>query len=271
MTRLEVGVSCRKLKKTDHLSKSDPVCILYEKVHDGSWTEVGRTEMVKNCQDPSWQKKFQLDYNPNAQQCYRFDVYDWDSKSNDLKKHDYLGRIECTLAQIVSAPNMQFVSVINEGPSKGGQFVINAEQVLNLGGGANRITIQFGAKGLDNKDFMGKSDPFFVLSKMSPGGQLGKVAQSEVIKNNLNPIWKPMALQVSDLCSGDFARPLKFEVFDSDGKGQHDLIGSFSTTLTELLAAPGISKSFYCVNTKKQGKKGYKHSGEVNVMSCKME
>lgn len=270
MNRLEVGVACRKLKKSDKLSKSDPVCILYERVN-GAWNEVGRTEEIKNCQDPSWQRKFQLQYDPSGQQVYRFDVYDWDKKSSDLSKQDYLGRMECTLAQIVNSPNMQFAAVINEGPSKGGQFIINAENILAGGSGAGRVIIQFGGMGLDNHDLMGKSDPFYVLSKMAPGGQMTKVASSEVVKNNLSPVWKPMAIPVSELCSGDFGRQLKFEVFDSDGKGKFDLIGSFTTNLTELLGAPNINKEFYCINVKKQSKKGYRHSGKIMVMSCKLE
>ena len=52
------------------------------------------------------------------------------------------------------------------------------------------IEIQFGANNLDKKDVIGKSDPYFTLSKQSDGGEFVKIFKSEVIKNNLNPVWK---------------------------------------------------------------------------------
>jgi hypothetical protein len=37
---------------------------------------------------------------------------------------------------------------------------------------------------------VGKSDPYFTLSRQSDGGEFVKIFKSEVINNNLNPIWK---------------------------------------------------------------------------------
>lgn len=224
--------------------------------------------MIKNTQDPSWQKKFLIDFKFQERQLLRFDVYDWDDDSEKLKKHDYLARMECSLAQIVASPNKQFVSVISHGPSKGGQFVIHADEVS-----ASNEVVQFqlAAKGLDKKDKFGKSDPFFVLSKMSSGGKMTKVKTSEVIKNNLNPTWAPMTLSLNDMCNGDYNKSLKIDVYDSDGDSKHDLIGSFTTHLMELSRAPQSQQAFYCVNPKKQSKKGYSNSGQVFVKLCHIE
>lgn len=38
-TRIEIRVSCNKLKNKDIGSKSDPCCVMYQKVDD-NWTEV---------------------------------------------------------------------------------------------------------------------------------------------------------------------------------------------------------------------------------------
>ena len=52
------------------------------------------------------------------------------------------------------------------------------------------IELQFGANNLDKKDTIGKSDPYFTLSKqITEGGEFVKIYKSEVIKNNLNPVW----------------------------------------------------------------------------------
>jgi hypothetical protein len=57
------------------------------------------------------------------------------------------------------------------------------------------IEIQFGANNLDKKDIVGKSDPYFTLSKQSDGGEFVKIYKSEVIKNNLSPIWKRLVIR----------------------------------------------------------------------------
>ena len=56
------------------------------------------------------------------------------------------------------------------------------------------IEIQFGANNLDKKDVIGKSDPYFTLSRQSDGGNFVKIFKSEVISNNLNPVWKKLVI-----------------------------------------------------------------------------
>ena len=56
------------------------------------------------------------------------------------------------------------------------------------------IVIQFGANNLDKKDVIGKSDPYFTLSRQSDGGDFVKIFKSEVISNNLNPVWKKLVI-----------------------------------------------------------------------------
>jgi len=51
------------------------------------------------------------------------------------------------------------------------------------------VTIQLFAENLDKKDFFGKSDPYVVISKLTPSGAYTVVHRSEVIKNTLNPTW----------------------------------------------------------------------------------
>ena len=45
------------------------------------------------------------------------------------------------------------------------------------------------------------------------------VHKTEVIKNTLNPTWKPFTVQVRSLCNGDYDRLLKVECFDWDKDG----------------------------------------------------
>lgn len=267
-TSLEISVACKKLCDMDTLSKSDPLCIMYQKVGNEQWVEVGRTEMLTNTLNPSWKTKFNVDYHFEQKQMVRFEVYDWDSKSNRLSDHDFLARLECSLGNIVSSPGKQFISIIKDGPSKKGQFVIIAEEVS----GCNDLCkMQFSAKGLDKKDTFGKSDPFFIISRQTGNAQWTVVFQSEVIKNTLNPNWKATSMAVRELCNGDYDRQLKVDVYDWDDNSDNDLIGSFTTTLNDLKIAVERKTMFRCVNPKKMSKKKYEHSGEIFLKHINIE
>jgi Ca2+-dependent lipid-binding protein len=41
---------------------------------------------------------------------------------------------------------------------------------------------------------IGKSDPYFVLSKQTDSGEYVKIYKSEVVSNNLNPVWKRLVI-----------------------------------------------------------------------------
>jgi hypothetical protein len=230
--------------------------------------EVGRTEMLKNTLNPSWSTKFLIDYLFEQRQMVKFEVYDWDSKSNNLKDHDFLGNIQCSLGNIVSSPGKQYVSIMKEGPSKKGQFVIVAEEVTGCN---DMVKLQFAAKGLDKKDLFGKSDPFYIMSRAVGNGQWTVVAKSEVIRNTLDPTWPTISMHIRDLCNGDYERQLKLDVYDWDDNSENDLIGSFKTTMKELKMAMEEKKMYQCVNPKKLSKKKYRHSGEVFLKYLNIE
>lgn len=56
--------------------------------------------MILNCLNPKFAKKFVVDYFFETVQRLKFSVYDIDSDSQDVKKHDFLGELECTLGQV---------------------------------------------------------------------------------------------------------------------------------------------------------------------------
>ncbi|KAG2458380.1 CPNE3 protein, partial [Polypterus senegalus] len=120
-------------------------------------------------------------------------------------------------------------------------------------------------------DFFGKSDPFLEFYKQTETGwQLAH--RTEVIKNNLNPVWRPFKINLQSLCGGDMEKPIKVECYDYDNDGSHDLIGIFETKMKELQQASRTSPvEFDCVNPKKkQKKKNYKNSGVVSVKFCQV-
>ena len=59
------------------------------------------------------------------------------------------------------------------------------------------VTIQLIARGLDKKDTFGSSDPYFVICRRISGEEedFEIVYESEVIKDTVNPMWKPFSIR----------------------------------------------------------------------------
>ncbi|KAM3593613.1 uncharacterized protein V6R79_017068 [Siganus canaliculatus] len=268
VTKVELTVSCDNLLDTDIGSKSDPLCVLLMNSSDSQWYEVDRTEKVQNCLSPKFAKKFAIDYYFEIVQKLRFGIYDIDNKTVDLSDDDFLGELECTLGQVVSSKKLTRPLVLkNKTPAGKGTITISAEEIKD-----NRVAnFEVEARKLDNKDFFGKSDPYLEFYKQTPTGwQLAH--RTEVVKNNLNPTWRPFRIPLQSLCGGDMEKPIKVECYDYDSDGSHDLIGIFETTMTRLQEASRTSPAeFECINSKKkQKKKGYKNSGVVSVKQCQV-
>ncbi|XP_032076754.1 copine-8 isoform X2 [Thamnophis elegans] len=254
-TRVEISVSCRNLLDRDTFSKSDPICVLYTQgMGNKEWREFGRTEVIDNTLNPDFVRKFIMDYFFEERQNLRFDLYDVDSKSPNLSKHDFLGQVFCTLGEIVGSQGSRLEKpVISKLPwwnlaakakmadrsslqkgipgRKCGTIILTAEE-LNCCREA--VLMQFCANKLDKKDFFGKSDPFLVFFRSNEDGSFTICHKTEVIKNTLNPVWQAFKISIRALCNGDYDRTIKVEVYDWDRDGSHDFIGEFTTSYREL-------------------------------------
>ncbi|XP_053401185.1 copine-3-like isoform X2 [Mercenaria mercenaria] len=259
MSKLELRISCRKLMNKDITSKSDPCAVLFVN-QGGQWIEHGRTENVKNSLDPDFTKAFAIDYLFEEVQKVKVAVYDLDNSTPKLGDDDFLGQIECTLGQIVAGRPFHKPLLSKSGkPAGEGSIIIRSEEVKE---GGEIAMCTFRAKKLENKDFLGKSDPYLQISKGNPDGSWQVVHRTEVVKNNLNPQWRQFSLPVNTLCGGDKSKLIMFEVFDWDSDGSHDLIGGFTVSLQDLQSSVG--KEFPVINEhKKAKKKKYVNSGYV--------
>ncbi|XP_060567212.1 copine-3-like [Ruditapes philippinarum] len=267
MSKVELRISCRKLLNKDITSKSDPCAVLF--VNQGSqWIEHGRTENVQNNLDPDFSKAFSIDYMFEEVQKVKVAVYDLDNDTPQLGDDDFLGQVECTLGQIVAASPFQKQLVLKNGkPAGEGKIIIRSEEVKE---GGEIAICTFKARKLDNKDFLGKSDPYLEILRGNPDGSWQVVHRTEVVKNNLNPHWRQFTIPVHTLCGGDKTKPVKFDVYDWDSDGSHDLIGGFTVSVKDLEASNG--KEFPCINEKKKAKKKkYDNSGFVVVDSFKLK
>uniref|UniRef100_A0AAY5ESV4 C2 domain-containing protein n=1 Tax=Electrophorus electricus TaxID=8005 RepID=A0AAY5ESV4_ELEEL len=188
VVKLELVISCKNLLDKDVGSKSDPLCVLLQSTGGDNWTEVDRTEKVKNCQDPEFSKRLCIDYYFEKVQKIKLGVYDIDNKSVDLKDDDYLGGFECTLGQVVSSKKITNPLQLKPGkPAGKGTITIVAEEIKD-----NRaIAIEVEARNLDKKDLFGKSDPFLEFFKQDDDGKWLLVHRTEVQTVVLGFCWRP--------------------------------------------------------------------------------
>uniref|UniRef100_A0AAY4E3A1 C2 domain-containing protein n=1 Tax=Denticeps clupeoides TaxID=299321 RepID=A0AAY4E3A1_9TELE len=286
-TKIEVSVSCRNLLDMDTFSKSDPGSNL----SFFFFVQFGRTEMIDNTLNPDFVRKFVLDFFFEEKQNLRFDVYNVDTRSSNISKHDFLGQTFCTLGEIIGSDGNNCVtkyyilslngrtlwisavssSCFSSGipGKKCGTIIFTAEELSNC---RDIATMQLCANKLDKKDFFGKSDPFLVFYRSNEDGTFTICHKTEVVKNTLNPVWQPFTIPVRALCNGDYDRTVKVDVFDWDRDGSHDFIGEFTTSYREFSRGQSQFNVYEVLNPKKKGKKKkYVNSGTVTLLSFKVE
>lgn len=134
-------------------------------------------------------------------------------------------QLEVTVADLVSHGGTLSRSLVNPRYPKGcGTIHILVQEVRDS---SLNCEFKFSCSNLDKKDLFGKSDGFLRISKPTDPTctTYQAVHQTEVIKNNLNPIWQPFSIPMSKLCNGNAALPLLWQVYDWNASGKEDFIG----------------------------------------------
>ncbi|XP_028392485.1 copine-3-like isoform X2 [Dendronephthya gigantea] len=267
VTQVQLSISCKGLINKDTFSKSDPLAVVH--LFSGNqWIEVGRTEQIKDNLNPNFAKSIIVDYHFEELQKLKFSVYDIDDPKENLSKADFLGNLETTLGQLVSSQKyskpLQLPKTTNAGT-----ITIAAEELAT---NHDLVDFTFRATKLDKKDFFGKSDPYLEFSKAKEDGSFVVFHRTEVVKNTLNPSWKPFQLSVVNLCNADLNRTIKVDCYDWDSDGSNDFIGQFTTNLNEMEKAGKPHEiSWPCINPKKMSKKkNYNNSGIIYLSRCEI-
>ncbi|KAI3984476.1 hypothetical protein MKX01_000139 [Papaver californicum] len=188
LSQIELSLWASNLRDRDTFSKSDPMAVVYTKGRNGKLEEVGRTEVIWNSLDPVWTAKHTVKYQFEILQTYVFRVYDVDSQFQNvpvkLDEQQFLGEVTCALSEIVCKPTQSLM--------------------LNLENGEeNAKDNHFQKLGVYRKfkDLFSQSDPFLVISKAVESGSLIPVCKTEVKKNDHNPTWKPVFLNLQKIGS----------------------------------------------------------------------
>lgn len=252
-TSLELSLSASDLRDLDIFSKSDPMAVIYLKKKGGALEEFARTEVVMNTVNPVWITKFTINYEFETVQQLVFRVYDVDSPYHNVPvkmlkvgEQDFIGEASCALSEIVTRRDCSLtLSLQNPSVSSGqrlGSITVRAEETF-----VSRVAVEmiFRCIDLENKDIFSKSDPFLRISKVMEDGMVVPICKTEVIDNNLNPVWKPVVLTAQQY--GSKENPLVIECFDFNKNGVHELLGKFQGSIADLdkLSQQKLGANFY--------------------------
>ncbi|XP_020110359.1 protein BONZAI 1-like isoform X2 [Ananas comosus] len=241
-SQIELSLSAANLLDQDVFSKSDPMAVIFAKRRDGTLEEIGRSEVILNSLNPSWITKITVNYQFEVTQPLVFQVYDVDSQFHNvpekmlkLEEQQFLGEAQCLLSEVVTRPtglltlNLDHREQQGPHPKKFGTLTVHAEECV---GSKTMVEMVFRCVDLENKDLFSKSDPFLLISKITESGVAIPVCKTEVRKNDLNPLWKPMVMNLQQI--GSKENPLNIECFNFNSNGKHDLIGKVVKSLAQL-------------------------------------
>ena len=257
-------MKCRNLPKKDKFSQSDPFVVLtscterpenkkipprlpsivYE-------TEIGRTETLYNLPNPEFVTPLLVNFYFEREQWFCLRVYDEDEQNNrDLKRHDYLGGIYCTLGQLMGSRGNSLVQPLGKGKAF---IILQGEEAKK--DKSEFVDFQLTGKGLKNMDgLFGKSDPFYVFKRINPDNETwSTVHKSKVIMNDLNPVWQIDRVSLAQLCNSDKRRRLQIQLLDWNRSGSHDDMGFIETSVEEMVKFP-VSWQVMKESKRKKGK-----------------
>lgn len=229
---INLHVSANNLKDLDIITVSDPICVMY--IWDGKiWSEFARTEVVWNNLNPEWVQFFTVMYVFEMRQPLKFRVYDVDSPSADLSRHDFIGEAEIELSQIITGDGTTKLELhVPKKDEVRGILNITQEQVENS---ATVVKGVIECSELRKVHFTGNK-PFFVISKSSESGKWLPIYKSEV---NKKMKFKRFSISYQVLCNLDQDRPIKITFFHNRSFKSDKEIGFHETTFSRISEQQG--------------------------------
>jgi Copine/C2 domain len=252
IVRVYINVSCRNLPhRTTRLANA--FCVLWEvprgytgclkAANNGRLCplprkqehEIGRTEVVRDSQNPIFTESFLVQYRFELEQTYLIRIYDEDLiDSSDLKEHDFLGGAVFTLGELFGRPNHKLMisNIDEEHPDASlllqGREVDMARKFLEF---------RFAAQNLTTTDaVLHAPDPFFKIERTADNAAGWETMwKSEVVFHNCSPCWGTACLSLVSLCGGNLDSDLRVTFWESHVHYEEDgYIGCAETTVREL-------------------------------------
>uniref|UniRef100_A0A183C168 C2 domain-containing protein n=1 Tax=Globodera pallida TaxID=36090 RepID=A0A183C168_GLOPA len=232
---VELILSASGLPNADTFSKSDPFCVVEEVQGPDKSVEIGRTECIQNCLSPQWHKKILVTEEPQKE--LRFSIFDSDSNSRALTLHDFLGRCQCRLSDILSSPNGSLIMRLKKDRDviAKGQLQLYAEKFAPSG----ETIVSFECRGvLSSPQKRWSLKPNIVTVVPSVYLEFYRIETEQfrhkTKTNTWNPEWKIFDISLRHLCQGKFERTFLIRCFAHQAAGNHQLVGEVKTSVKAL-------------------------------------
>ena len=233
------------------------MCVVYyQPFGSKEWTEFKRTECIDNTLNPDFVTKVPITYHFEEQQHLKFKLFDVDSNSASLHKHDYLGEYECSLAQLVSSQTIQKPLVDPNHSGDNGHIIITTEELNSC---KEELVVQFVGRKLENRSWFCSISPFLEFYKANENGTFTLVHRTEQVQSTKDPVWKEFSIPLRTFCSGDSDRNIKVVCNSFKFNGNHKHIGTFYTTAKKIIEGPGAENTQWLINEERKVCKSLMH------------
>ena len=148
---VKLYISGRNLKNMDIFSKSDPLCVVFEKAQDREeWFEIGRTEFIKDTLNPDFEKAIDIDFFFEKNQMLRFEFIDDDGGDSDDPYYDIIGAATFTLSSVMASKGQTLTKplLVPGKKRQRGMVIVRAESIKESN---HQVQFQISTIGLRNK------------------------------------------------------------------------------------------------------------------------
>ena len=162
----------------------------------------------------------------------------------DEGKDDLIGEAYFELANVMCKGRVGFELEIRKNGCFSGKVLIRFDKIANE---LNEFYIDFCASNVKNVEWFSKSDPFLRIYRPSdkyvtcnqpstiPENQWVLVQETEYIKDNLNPDFKPFTITGAKLCKNCPEAWLRLEIWDNSKSGKHLKISTGYFTVFSMM------------------------------------
>ncbi|EGR31217.1 hypothetical protein IMG5_115500 [Ichthyophthirius multifiliis] len=185
-----------------------------------------------------------IDYVFEIKQECKFEVLDDDGGNS----FDFVGECFTTIGAIVGSKNNVYISQLKAKNNQvTGNIVILSEAQEEC---RDYIFMQWKGIKLANTDgWFSKSDPFLRFKRVREDKNEILCHETEVIMENLNPVWRPFEISGQILYNGDTFRPIKVECWDWEKSQVFQFIGETQFNMNELVYG---KREFELIDKKKK-------------------
>ena len=238
---VELHLSCFGLTNEDSIfgGKSDGQCELYAITQNGQRQKVGETEVKHNDHDPEFHNPIHVEFIFEMRQQYVVVCYDWD----DHHEKETIGEALFELSDVMMHQAAGYtVNLMHQGQKRGG-VKIRAERL-----GKENFEWQIDTRMTNVKDleWTSDTDPFLVFRRPADQflncpdpkniGIWHKVHQTEFIKDQLNPNFRPFGVSANKLNRGMDNAWIEVQLWDNGSK-KDQYMGKGYFSVNQLMQA----------------------------------